>query len=139
MSGMGLSAIAEIYLRYFQATLKSISTTNVTTASKIQFAASRSLTFTEVTDNTIDAEFEVIYIILADADSSTTSGLSSAAEMAIALETEDSVEVALQELVELTDIDDYSAGDTNFLTEPSVFQTDFENSILAAEVIISFI
>ena len=141
-------ALAEIYVQYFLTTLKSISTADVSSTSAISFSTCRVDSFTQssssrrrrTTDSetNIDADFEVVYDILAEADSSTTSGVSSTAEQAITSEIESSVETALQELVELTDEDDHTAGDTNFVTEPDVTETEFEDTILASEVILSF-
>ena len=141
-------ALAEIYVQYFLTTLKSISTADVSSTSAISFSTCRVDSFTQssssrrrrTTDSetNIDADFEVVYDILAEADSSTTSGVSSTAEQAITSEIESSVETALQELVELTDEDDHTAGDTNFITEPDVTETEFEDTILASEVILSF-
>ena len=137
-------ALAEIYVQYFMSTLKAISTTDVTSTSAISFSTCRVSSFTQssssrrrrTTDSetNIDADFEVIYDILADADSSTTSGISTSTESAITSEIESSVETALQELVDLTDEDNHTAGDTNFITEPDVTETEFENEILASEV-----
>ena len=134
-------ALAEIYVQYFMSTLKAISTSDVTSTSAISFSTCRVDSFTQssssrrrrTTDSetNIDADFEVIYDILADADSSTTSGITSSAESAITSEIESSVESALQELVELTDEEDHTAGDTNFITEPDVTETEFEDDILS--------
>ena len=141
-------ALAEIYVQYFLATLKAISTADVSSTSAISFSTCRVDSFTQSSssrrrrstdsETNIDADFEVIYDILADADSSTTSGISTSTESAITSEIESSVESALQELVDLTDEDSHTAGDTNFITEPDVTETEFENEILAAEVIITF-
>ena len=142
-------ALAEIYVQYFMSTLKAISTENVTSASGLEFSTCRVSSFTQssssrrrrTTDSetNIDADFEVIYDILADADSSTTSGITSSAEQAISSEIESSVEDALDELVELLANDsDHSSGDTNFKTKPNVTETEFEDTILASEVIIIF-
>jgi len=142
-------ALAEIYVQYFMSTLKAISTDNVTSASGLEFSTCRVSSFTQssssrrrrTTDSetNIDADFEVIYDILADADSSTTSGITSSAEQAISSEIESSVEDALDELVELLANDsDHSSGDTNFKTKPNVTETEFEDTILASEVIIIF-
>ena len=138
-------ALAEIYVQYFMETLKSISTADISSASAISFSTCRVSSFTKssssrrrrTTDSetNIDAYFEVIYDILADADSSTTSGISTSTELTITSEIESSVESALQELVELTEENNHTAGDTNFITEPDVIETQFENEILAAEVI----
>ena len=138
-------ALAEIYVQYFMATLKAISTTDVTSTSAISFSTCRVSSFTQssssrrrrTTDSetNIDADFEVIYDILADADSSTTSGISTSTESAITSEIESSVETALHELVDLTDEDNHTAGDTNFITEPDVLEIKLENEILAAQVI----
>ena len=140
-------ALAEIYVQYFMSTLKAISTSDVTSTSAISFSTCRVDSFTQssssrrrrTTDSetNIDADFEVIYDILADADSSTTSGITSSAESAITSEIESSVESALQELVELTDEEDHTAGDTNFITEPDVTETEFEDDILS-EVFVIF-
>ena len=140
-------ALAEIYVQYFMATLKAISTADVSSTSAISFSTCRVDSFkqssssrrrrTTDSETNIDADFEVVYDILADADSSTTSGVSSTAESAITSEIESSVETALQELVELTDEDDHTAGDTNFITEPDVIETEFEDTISASEVIYS--
>ena len=140
-------ALAEIYVQYFLATLKAISTADVSSTSAISFSTCRVDSFTQssssrrrrTTDSetNIDADFEVIYDILADADSSTTSGITSSAESAITSEIESSVESALQELVELTDEEDHTAGDTNFITEPDVTETEFEDDILS-EVFVIF-
>ena len=140
-------ALAEIYVQYFMDTLKSISTSDVSSTSAISFSTCRVSSFmqssssrrrrTTDSETNIDADFEVIYDILAEADSSTTSGVSSTAEQAITTEIESSVESALQELVELTDEDNHTAGDTNFITEPDVTETEFENDILS-EVFIRF-
>ena len=141
-------ALAEIYVQYFLTTLKSISTADVSSTSAISFSTCRVDSFTQssssrrrrTTDSetNIDADFEVVYDILADADSSTTSGVSTTAEQAITSEIESSVETALQELVELTDEDNHTAGDTNFITEPDVTKTEYENDILS-EVFTSFL
>ena len=142
-------ALAEIYVQYFMSTLKAISTADVTSTSAISFSTCRVSSFTQssssrrrrTTDSetNIDADFEVIYDILADADSSTTSGITSSAEQAISSEIESSVEDALDELVELLANDsDHSSGDTNFKTKPNVTETEFEDTILASEVIIIF-
>ena len=138
-------ALAEIYVQYFMDTLKSISTADISSTSAISFSTCRVSSFTmssssrrrRTTDSetNIDADFEVIYDILADADSSTTSGISTSTELTITSEIESSVESALQELVELTEENNHTAGDTNFITEPDVIETQFENEILAAEVI----
>ena len=140
-------ALAEIYVQYFMATLKAISTADVSSTSAISFSTCRVSSFTQssssrrrrTTDSetNIDADFEVIYDILAVTDSSTTSGLTSSAKSAITSEIESAVESALQELVELTDEDDRTAGATNFITEPDVTGTELENDILS-EVFIIF-
>ena len=141
--------LAEIYVQYFMDTLKSISTADVSSTSAISFSTCLVSSFTQssssrrrrTTDSetNIDADFEVIYDILADADSSTTSGITSSAEQAISSEIESSVEDALDELVELLANDsDHSSGDTNFKTKPNVTETEFEDTILASEVIINF-
>ena len=140
-------ALAEIYVQYFMDTLKSISTADVSSTSAISFSTCRVSSFTQssssrrrrTTDSetNIDADFEVIYDILAEADSSTTSGVSSTAEQAITSEIESSVETALRELVELIDEDNHTAGGTNFITEPDVIETEFEDTISASEVIYS--
>ena len=134
-------AMAEIYVQYFLSTLKSISTADVTSASDIAYSTCRVVSFsqsssrrkrsTDDTESEIDTEFEVIYDVLADADSTTTSGISSDAETEISSQIESSVEDALQELVELTDEDNHTAGDTNFLTEPDVTSTEYEDDILS--------
>ena len=134
-------ALAEIYVQYFMPKLHEISTADVSSASAISLSTCRVSSFTQssvsrrrrTADNetNIDADFEVIYDILAEADSSTTSGLTSSAKSAITSEIESSLETALQELVELTDKDDRTAGDTNFITEPVVTETKFENDILS--------
>ena len=141
-------ALAEIYVQYFMATLKSITTADVSSTSAISFSTCRVLSFaqssslrrrrTTDSETNIDADFEVIYDILTDADSSTTSGISTSTELAITSEVESSVESVLQELVTLIDENNHTAGDTNFITAPDVIETGFENEILAAEVIISF-
>ena len=141
-------ALAEIYVQYFMDTLKSISTIDVSSTSAISFSTCRVSSFAQssssrrrrTTDSEthIHADFEVIYDILADADSSTTSGISTSTKSTISSEIEFSVESVLQELVTLTDEDNHTAGDTNFITEPDVTEMEFENEILAAEVIISF-
>ena len=141
-------ALAEIYVQYFMNSLKSISTVDVSSTSAISFSTCRVSSFTQssssrrrrTTDSetNIDADFEVIYDILADADPSTTSGISTSTESAITSEIESSVESVLKEIVTLTDGDNQAAGDMNFITEPDVTEIKFENEILAAEVIISF-
>ena len=142
-------ALAEIYVQYFMSTLKAISTDNVTSASGLEFSTCRVSSFeqssssrrrrTTDSETNIDADFEAIYDILADADNSTTSGITSAAEQAITSEIESSVEDALNELVELlANETDHSAGETNFITNATVTKTEFEDTILASEVIISF-
>ena len=138
-------ALAEIYVQYFMDTLKSISTADISSTSAISFSTCRVSSFskssssrkrrTTDSETNIDVDFEVIYDILADADSSTTSGISTSTQSAITSEIESSVESALQELVELTEENNHTAGDTNFITEPDVIETQFENEILAAEVI----
>ena len=138
-------ALAEIYVQYFMDTLKSISTADISSTSAISFSTCRVSSFskssssrkrrTTDSETNIDVDFEVIYDILADADSSTTSGISTSTQSAITSEIESSVESALQELVELTDEDNHTAGETNFLTEPDVIETEFENEILATQVI----
>ena len=140
-------ALAEIYVQYFMDSLKSISTADVSNTSAISFSTCVVSSFTQssssrrrrTTDSetNIDTNFEVIYDILAEADSSTTSGISATSEQAITSEIESSVETALQELVELTDEDNHTAGDTNFITEPDVTKTEYENDILS-EVFTSF-
>ena len=142
-------ALAEIYVQYFMDSLKSISTADVSNTSAISFSTCVVSSFTQssssrrrrTTDSetNIDTNFEVIYDILAEADSSTTSGISATSEQAITSEIESSVETALQELVEVTEEDGHIAGDTNFITEPDVTGTDFEDTLLASEVIYSFI
>ena len=132
--------MAEIYVQYFLSTLKSITTTDVSSASDIAYSTCRVVSFSQSTsrrkrstgdtESEIDAEFEVIYDVLADADSSTTSGISSTAEEAITSQIESSVEDALQEQVELTEEDNHTAGYTNFLTEPDVTNTEYEDAIL---------
>ena len=127
------------------ATLKAISTADVSSTSAILFSTCRVSSFTQssssrrrrTTDSetNIDADFEVIYDILADEDSSTTNGISTSTESAITSEIESSVETALHELVDLTDEDNHTAGDTNFITEPDVLEIKLENEILAAQVI----
>ena len=141
-------ALAEIYVQYFMNSLKSISTVDVSSTSAISFSTCRVSSFTQssssrrrrTTDSetNIDADFEVIYDILADADPSTTSGISTSTESAITSEIEYSVESVLKEIVTLTDGDNQAAGDMNFITEPDVTEIKFENEILTAEVIISF-
>ena len=141
-------ALAEIYVQYFMKSLKSISTVDVSSTSAISFSTCRVSSFTQssssrrrrTTDSetNIDADFEVIYDILADADPSTTSGISTSTESAITSEIEYSVESVLKEIVTLTDGDNQAAGDMNFITEPDVTEIKFENEILTAEVIISF-
>ena len=144
-------ALAEIYVQYFMSALKAISTNNVISASGLEFSTCRVSSFVQSSssrrrrstdsETNIDADFEVIYDILADADNSTTSGISSSAEQAITSEIESSVEDALGELVEERIIANgtvHSSGDTNFKTKPTVIKTEFEDTILASEVIISF-
>ena len=141
-------ALAEIYVQYFMDTLKSISTIDVSSTSAISFSTCRVSSFAQssssrrrrTTDSEthIHADFEVIYDILADADSSTTSGISTSTKSTISSEIEFSVESVLQELVTLTDEDNQTAGETNFITEPDVTGIEFENKLLAAEVMISF-
>ena len=138
-------ALAEIYVQYFMSTLLEISTADVTSTSALSFSTCRVSSFTQSSSSrrrrtvdsktNIDADFEVIYDILAVADSSTTSGFSTSTESAITSEIESSVKTALHELVDLTDEDNHTAGDTNFITEPVVLEIKFENEILAAEVI----
>ena len=134
-------ALAETYIQYFMATLKSISTDDVPSTSAISFWTCRVSSFTQSSSlrrkrNTdsekyIVVDFEVIYDILADTDSSSTSGISTLTESAIISETEFWVETMLQELVELTEQNDYIAEDTHFITEPEVTKTVFENFILS--------
>ena len=135
--------LEEIYVQYFMDVLKSISTVDVSSTSAISFSTCRVVSFTQVSSNTdshIDANFEVIYDILADADSSTTSGLSIEAEFAIVSEIESSIETALDEVTELlADTDQALDGQTNFLSKPKVVDTEFEREILAAEVKIYFL
>lgn len=134
-------AMAEIYVQYFLSTLKSITTSDVSSASNIAYSTCRVVEFsqsssrrrrsTDDTESEIDTEFEVIYDVLAEKDDTTTSGVSSTAESEIESQIESSVESALQELVELTDTDSHTAGDTNFLTEPDVTQIEYEDEILS--------
>ena len=133
-------ALAETYIQYFMATLKSISTDEVPSTSAISFSACRVSSFTQSSSfrkkRTTDSEkyivvdFEVIYDILANIDSSTTSGISTSTESAIIADIEFSVETVLQELVDLTEQDNYT-GDTNFITKPEVIETKFEKIILS--------
>ena len=137
-------ALAEIYVQYFMDSLKSISTADVSNTSAISFSTCVVSSFTQssssrrrrTTDSetNIDADFEVIYDILTDADSSTASGMTTSAQEAITSEIETSIETALQELVGFSDEDNHTAGATNFITRPQVTKTEFENEILAAEV-----
>ena len=133
-------ALAETYIQYFMATLKSISTDEVPSTSAISFSACRVSSFTQSSSfrrkRTTDSEkyivvdVEVIYDILANIDSSTTSGISTSTESAIISDIEFSVETVLQELVDLTEQDNYT-GDTNFITVPEVIETKFEKNILS--------
>ena len=89
-------ALAEIYVQYFMDSLKSISTADVSNTSAISFSTCVVSSFTQssssrrrrTTDSetNIDTNFEVIYDILAEADSSTTSGISATSEQAITSE-----------------------------------------------------
>ena len=134
-------AMAEIYVQYFLSTLKSITTADVTSANDIAYSTCRVVSFsqstsrrkrsTDDTESEIDTEFEVIYDVLADADSSTTSGISTTTANEITSQIESSVEDALQELVELTDEDNHEAGSTNFLSEPDVTESEYEDAILS--------
>ena len=134
-------ALAETYIQYFMVTLKSISLDDVPSTSAISFWTCRVSSFTQSSSsrrkrNTgsekyIVADFEVIYDILADTDFSITSGISTLTKSAIISEIEFWVESMLQELVELTDQENYFAEDTHFITEPEVTKTEFGNFILA--------
>ena len=132
-------ALAETYIQYFMATLKSISTDDVPSTTAISFWTCRVSSFTQLSSprtkrNTdsekyIVADFEVIYDTLADTDSSRTSGISTSTESAIISEIEFWVENVLQDLVELTEQNNHIAEDTHFITEPKVTKTEFENFI----------
>ena len=134
-------ALAETYIQYFMATLKSISTDDVPSTTAISFWTCRVSSFTQLSslrrkrntdsDKYIVADFEVIYDILADTDSSSASGISTSIESAIISEIEFWVEKMLQELVELTQQSNHTGKDTNFITEPEVTKTEFENLILS--------
>ena len=137
--------LAEIYVQYFMPTLKSFSILDAPSIIDTKFSTCRLLSFMPSfysrkrrsidRETNIDANFLVIFDILAEADPATTSGLSTSSKEAIIVNFQLSVETVLQELVELNDEDAYTAGDTNFITEPDVIETQFENEILAAEVI----
>ena len=132
-------ALAEKYIQFFMATLKSISTDDVPSTTAISFWTCRVSSFTQLSSprtkrNTdsekyIVADFEVIYDTLADTDSSRTSGISTSTESAIISEIEFWVENVLQDLVELTEQNNHIAEDTHFITEPKVTETEFENFI----------
>ena len=123
------------------ATLKSISTDDVPSTTAISFWTCRVSSFMQSSSsrrkrNTdsekyIVADFEVIYDILADTDSSKTNGISTSIESAIIWEIEFWVETMLQELVEITQQDNPTVEGINFITEPEVIKTEFENLIFS--------
>ena len=139
-------ALAETYIQFFMATLKSISTDDVPSTSAISFWTCRVSSFTQLSrprkkrntdsEQYIVADFEVIYDTLADTDSSRTSGISTSTESAIISEIEFWAENVLQDLVELSEQNNNIAEDTYFITEPEVIKTEFENFI-SSEVTLS--
>ena len=139
--------LSETYIQYFMATLKSITTDDVPSTTAISFWTCRVSSFTQSSSprrkrNTdsekyIVVNFEVIYDILADSDSSSTSGISTSIESAIISEIEFWVETMLQELVELIEQNDHIGEDTHFITKPEVIKTEFENFI-SSEVSLSW-
>ena len=141
-------ALAETYIQFFMEILKSISTDDVPSTTAISFWTCRVSSFTQSSSprrkrNTdsekyIVADFEVIYDILADADSSSTSGISTSIESAIISEIEFWVETVLQELVKLTQQENHTVEDTNFITKPEVTKTEFEN-LISSEVSLMYI
>ena len=136
--------LAELYITGFLSSLQAAASSN----EKVQFATVRVIAFVQLhagdfvttrrrraeSLSTIEAEFETVYNVLAEKDSSEEIGISAASQAAISTEIESAVSQNVEAIIDPRNAaGDWEAGELNFLSaQVQVDPAVFERAIVAS-------
>ena len=133
--------MAGIYTMFFQEILKELSTTEISSATNIQFASIHVTNFRKSSRQTRSAtatmeimmDVEVIYDILADSDPNRSSGITENIETDSRSELSVALTDKLDSAISIIDEIDHSFGDTNFASTIEDIQIFYENELLSKD------